>query len=812
MQNLIDLLAAGFVFLLFAAVYRKRSTAPVRFWLLGWFAILLHFLAIVWPVHNGLGEQVQGIVFLSTLVLCAVSFVLSRQEAHRTVRDGVAVACLLGLPWLGALLFAMEDEWRLCLGCAYLSLFCLALVTVRWFGTKPSQLRCALLVCAGCTVWLVEVQALRSPSLVMSIVLTECFGLNAVLLSFGRPRFSAATVTTSLGAIAWGLVWISAAAAGHFLPHTVITPELWNVPKYLVASGMILTLLEEEIQSAALASEQYRLLFAGNPHPMWMYDPETLTILQTNDAARSHYGYSEREFCSRTLLDIFCQGRSGNLTEELRSVAPQQLTGPWLHQRKDGTEFPVDIACQPVLQAGHLVMFAMMHDVTEQQRLHGQLLRQAHHDALTGLPNRLLFEQRLEPALGVARDTRTKVAVMCVDLDRFKQINDSYGHAAGDQCLREAAARIGRCLEGRGTLARNGGDEFMLFVSGLREPAEAEKFAAEMLYNLSQGFEVGGADLELAASLGLALYPDDGVVTEQLWRDADAAMYQAKRAGGAQWIRVSDEISRRAIEANDIALALRRCFKAGEFEVHYQPQVTLEGGLYSFEALLRSKDRLLRTVPVDRVVGIAEEIGLIGPLGDWVLEEVCRQCRAWLDEGLPFSRIAVNLSPLQLGRFDFARQVARTLERYDLHPSRIEFEVTESTMMPDKGGQPLQQIAALAQMGIRFSVDDFGTGYSSLGRLHELPVDSLKIDRSFTRRMTDLQGTFPTVEAILALAHTLGMGVVAEGVEEERQLELLRRLGCDRVQGLFFSPPLSREAATSYLRRLQAPSLQHVVA
>ncbi len=813
MQNLIDLLAAGFVFLLFASVYRKRSTAAVRFWMMGWFFVLLHFAALVCRVHTTAGEVVQSLATLSTLILCGISFVLSREESHRTIARQVTIACLLGVPWLAAIAFSLSPSWFWAMAfCAYLSAAAIVLIGLRFFRGNRFQAGCILLVVLACTGWLVVATRAHNADTVMCVALTQCFGLNAVLLSFGRSRISAATVTTSAGAVAWGLVWVVASLVGHFLPAAVVSPEIWNLPKYFVAAGMILTLLEEEIRSAELASEEYRLLFAGNPHPMWTYDPDTLRFLRVNSAAVASYGFTQEEFGSMTLLDVFSGEPDSHLIAELRDAGPQQLSGPWLHHRHDGSTLQVDIASQPVVQDGRRVMFALMHDVTERQRLHAQLIRQAHHDVLTDLPNRVLFEQRLQDALEQAAQDARKVAIFCIDLDRFKQINDSFGHAAGDSCLKEAAARVKRCLGDKGTLARSGGDEFMLFLGNLDEAERAEVFASTLLRELRATLQMGGADVELAASVGFAVYPDDGKEIEQLWRDADAAMYQAKRAGGAQWFRVSDEISSSASEANEIELGLRRALKTGAIAVHYQPQMTVDGRLHSFEALFRSTAPSLQRIPTDRMIAIAEESGLIVPLGNWVLEEVCRQARAWIDEGLTPIQVAVNVSPLQLTRFDFARQVTRTLERYHLSARMLEFEVTESTMMPDRGGDAPHQIATLARMGIHFSVDDFGTGYSSLGRLHQLPVDSLKIDCSFTRRIAEFNGTYPTVEAIIALAHTFGMKVVAEGVEDEEQLRLLKGLGCDRVQGFLFSRPLAAAAATELLRAVETNSVCEGVA
>ena len=800
-MNVADLLVSGFIFLLFGSIYRKRSTPAVRFWVTGWFFVLLHFGSLVFQPHTPGAETAQGIAALCTLVLCGTAFALSFPDAHASRRRQYWMACLLGGPWLMTMVFgSLSPRWFLPAACsAFLSAICILGVCWRLFGQRRLRLIAGTALVAGCSAWLIATLPQRDAGTVQSVVLTLCFGLNAILLSMRSPQLSAATVTTSTGAITWAAVWVCAALLDRFAPGLSVSSEVWNLPKYFVAAGMVLSLLEEEIRSAELANEEYRLLFAGNPHPMWIYEPDTLQFLDVNDAAVAHYGFSRSEFQQMSLEDVMHLGDDPEAVQELRATEPQKLTGPWLHRRKDGTEFQVDIASQPVVREGCPATFALIHDVTEPQRLHAQLIRQAHHDVLTGLPNRALFEQRMETTIAEAARCGHKAALFCIDLDRFKQINDTFGHSAGDRCLREMSQRINARLQGAGTLARTGGDEFMLILGEMGTASEAENLATLLLADLKPCVPLERGEVELVASIGIAVYPDDGNDGPQLWRDADAAMYRAKRAGGAQWVRVSREISHAVSEANEIELSLRRALKTGNFEVYYQPQMTAHGRLHSLEALVRSKEPLLSRTSPERFIPIAEESGLIVPLGDWVVEEVCRQSREWIDEGRPPVQIAVNVSPLQLARFDFYRKVAHTLERYQLSPRLLEFEVTESTVMSDRGDAP-HQIAMLARMGIRFSVDDFGTGYSSLGRLHQLPVESLKIDCSFTRRIAERKGTYPTVRAIIALAHTFGMNVVAEGVETEEQLRMLRSLECDRVQGFLFSRPLPAAQVTAFLQ------------
>jgi diguanylate cyclase (GGDEF)-like protein/PAS domain S-box-containing protein len=810
MNQVIDFLIVIFVVLLFASIYRKRPTERVLFWLLGWFFVLLHFLGLLFHPTGVTGQTVQDIAALWALILCGVCFVLSLEVFRGNAVRWVAVLYLIGIPWSAAVTLAALPHTSPAglLVCACAGEIGTLILAIAFYRTNWKLLSALLPLIAACSVWLVVSLLHGDVNAVVEVILTQCFSLNAVLFSFEQRRLTAGTGTVSLALYAWAAVWALGEVLSRIAPDLVVNAEIWNLPKYFVASGMILVLLEEEIHSAKIASEQYRLLFAGNPHPMWMYDRDTLAFLQVNDAAVAHYGYTKEEFQRMTLLDVQPDGCS-EAPMELRTTEPKQLSGPWEHKRKDGSIVQADIASHPLILEGREVAFALMQDVTERQRLHKQLVLQAHHDILTGLPNRALFEERMKRTLAHASEYGHQSALLCLDVDRFKQINDTYGHVAGDLCLKEIAQRLGERLRGVDTLARTGGEEFALLLYDISESSESERVAEAMLDALKPPVQIDGFEIELAVSIGIAIYPEDGETAAGLWRDADTAMYRAKNRGGAQYVRVSKAISVSASEASDVEVSLRRALKNEDFEIHYQPQMTMDGQLYGLEALVRSRDPFLQKMSPARFIPIAEESGLIVPLGNWVLEEVCRQSREWMNDGLPPVRVAVNLSPLQLTRFDFSKKVMDTLNRHKLSPRILEFEVTESTLMPETG-HAFDQIEVLARMGIRFSVDDFGTGYSSLGRLHQLPVDSLKIDQSFIERIAETKGTYPIVQAIISLAHSLGMKVIAEGVENDEQMSQLRLLGCDRIQGFFFKRPLPAAQATEYLRSMEG--LWHAVA
>jgi diguanylate cyclase (GGDEF)-like protein len=448
--------------------------------------------------------------------------------------------------------------------------------------------------------------------------------------------------------------------------------------------------------------------------------------------------------------------------------------------------------------------FSLVQDVTERQELHQRLLHQANHDLLTGLANRACLEDRLRAALTQTSRIPTQSALLCLDLDRFKQVNDTYGHSVGDICLQQIAQRLKSLVSGQDLAARVGGEEFSLLLHNISSVRQAEHVASDVLLALQAPIHANGYTLDLTASIGIAIFPDDGHDPATLWRNADDAMYRAKRAGGNQFRCMSPEISRLSSEDNAMELQVRRALRYGGLEVYYQPLYKITGELHSLEALVRLNHPELGITLPNRFVPIAEERGLIVPLGSWVINEVCRQMHAWRAEGLPPVHVALNISPLQITRPDFAAQLAATLETHQIDPHWIGIEITETAMMRNLG-EAARQIQLLADMGISFSVDDFGTGYSSFGQLDKLPVQRLKTDRSFIDRLCRSDGTYSIVDAIISMAHTLRLQVVAEGVESHEQWECLRQLNCDIVQGFLFSEPLPAAKLSSLIRRGASP-------
>jgi diguanylate cyclase (GGDEF)-like protein len=436
--------------------------------------------------------------------------------------------------------------------------------------------------------------------------------------------------------------------------------------------------------------------------------------------------------------------------------------------------------------------------VLERNQLQAQLIDHAYHDSLTRLPNRRLARDRIANAIKRASRASQGMAVLWIDLNRFKQINDQYGHPVGDAVLQQTAERLSGRLRSSDTLARMGGDEFMALIEGTSSRVAAERIAGDLLEVLAPPMHIDELELNLTASIGIALYPEDGQTGDSLSQHADQAMYAAK-FDCCGFRSFSPEMDREPAERRKLEAELNEALETGGFTVAYQPLCLPDGSLHGFEALLRFKSPRLGNVPPCDFIPIAEETQLIVPLGEWVLREVCRQMRKWHEAGLPEAPVAVNVSALQFAKDDFTDTVAQILEDEGQSGEMLVLELTESIVMRNFA-ESSRQMERLKRLGVRISIDDFGTGYSSLSYLHRLPIDVLKIDRSFIESLNETDGTRPIVEAVLSMAHTLGLNVVAEGVETAGQLDTLRQGGCDLIQGYYFSRPVRPDAAAAFLQ------------
>jgi diguanylate cyclase (GGDEF)-like protein len=428
----------------------------------------------------------------------------------------------------------------------------------------------------------------------------------------------------------------------------------------------------------------------------------------------------------------------------------------------------------------------------------------ASHDALTGLPNRLLLDDRITQTIAQADRQSHAFAVLVIDLDRFKIINDSLGHRAGDELLREVAQRLKTAVRTVDTTARLGGDEFVILLGPPITESEALAVARRVIQLMEPSMRLLGIDVHITPSIGMAYYPRDGRTADTLLAHADAAMYTAKERGRNNVQCYAAGMSAGTQDRVRLESELHAALRGGQFELHYQPKVdTASGRINSAEALIRWRHPLRGLLPPGDFIGIADDCGLLDDIGEWVLHEACRQAKAWQDAGLPRLRVAVNLAPSQFRLTNLVDQIRRALDAAALDPQLLEVELTESAVMSD-AEESILILEAISSMGVLVSVDDFGTGYSSMSYLRRFPIDKLKIDRCFVEDMTRRPEDASIVRAIISLAHSLHLKVIAEGVESSEQLTLLAELGCDQYQGFFFSPALAADKFVALVKQSQA--------
>jgi len=470
--------------------------------------------------------------------------------------------------------------------------------------------------------------------------------------------------------------------------------------------------------------------------------------------------------------------------------------------RRDGAEISVEDSASPIhdregQNAGAVIVFR---DVSSSRALALEITHAAQHDVLTGLPNRLLLVDRIDQAIAFALRHKNKVAMLFLDLDGFKHINDSLGHATGDELLKSIAHRLLECVRRADTVSRTGGDEFVVLLSDLEQLKEVTDLATRMLVTVANPHSIDNHDLHITTSIGISVYPDDGLDAATLIKAADTAMYQAKEGGRECYRFFTPDMNVRAVERQSIEEGLRRALERREFTVHYQPKIDLQtGAIAGAEALARWTNFTRGPVSPAEFVPVAEDCGLIVPIGTWVLREACRQARTWVEAGLPMLNIAVNISALEFRNDDFLKNLFMILDETGLNPQLLELELTEGVLM--KHAESAASILrALRERGVRVAIDDFGTGYSSLSYLRRFPVDELKIDQSFVRRISTHAGDAPIVTAILAMARSLKLRVVAEGVETPEEVEFLKAHQCDEAQGYYFSRPVTADEFAKLLR------------
>ncbi len=550
--------------------------------------------------------------------------------------------------------------------------------------------------------------------------------------------------------------------------------------------------LEERVTARTAELRRAATVFESTSEGVMITDPDQ-KIVAVNPSFFEVTGYCEAEVIGQ-LPSLLKSGRHDRQFYDSMWQSIRE-TGNWRgeiwNRRKNGEIYPELLNISEVRnECNDLTSFvAVFSDISAIKESEARFEHLAHHDPLTGLPNRLLLHARMEHAVTRARRTQSRFAVLFLDLDRFKTVNDSFGHPVGDLLLQEVARRLTDCVRSDDTVARLGGDEFTILIEDLLDPGNAAKTAVKILEALSAPFDLGGLEVFSSGSLGIALFPDDGDDATTLLRNADSAMYRAKQKGPKSFHLYTTDLSELARQRLEIETGLRRALERDEFVLHYQPQISLsDDRVIGAEALIRWNHPEMGLMPPDSFIPVAEETGLIEEIGQWVLQTACSQNWRWQDAGLPAIRVAVNVSGRQITHTPLEDVVCEALAFSGLDAQYLELEITESVFM-DQTEVSVRALGALKELGVSLAIDDFGAGYSSLSYLRRFPIDRLKIDQTFIRDISSNTHDQAIAQAVVALGHSLQLTVIAEGVETAEQLECLRAQGCDEVQGFLFSRP-----------------------
>jgi len=589
----------------------------------------------------------------------------------------------------------------------------------------------------------------------------------------------------------------------------------WNVSRMDDVAGRVIgivavgqdTTTRRQAESALRENElKFRTLFESANDAIFLMQAER--FIDCNTQTLKMFGCQRHEIVGHTPIEFSPEyqpdGRPSmeKALEKINAAfGGESQFFEWQHTRLDGTPFDAEVSLNAIELGGERYLQAIVRDVTERMQAQQRLQYLAHHDALTNLPNRAMFLERLDHALTRARWTKRPLAVLFLDLDRFKNINDTLGHDIGDGALRVTAERLKSCVREGDTVARLGGDEFTVLLEDIANSADVPAVAQKITGALSRPFELEGREFAITTSIGISLFPSDGDDALKLLRNADTAMYRAKDQGRNKYQFYSAEMSAKALEKFMLENSLRHALEREEFLLYYQPQVDLSTGrITGVEALLRWQHPDLGLIPPAQFIPVAEETGLMKSIDEWVLRTACAQAQAWLSAGMPPVSMTVNLSGRTLSEPGLVDTVERSLHATGFASRLLELEITENVIMQNARAT-VEMLTALNRMGVRLAIDDFGTGYSSLSYLKRFPIDTLKIDQSFVRDITTDSNDASIVTAIIAMGHGLGLKVIAEGVESTGQLAFLRNQACDGMQGFLFSRPLP---AAEFARLMQS--------
>ena len=537
-------------------------------------------------------------------------------------------------------------------------------------------------------------------------------------------------------------------------------------------------------------------------------------VTSVNPAFTEITGYQPREVIGKAPPFITALESDSLLTAKMWDAIKKQghWEGELWNKRRNGEDYAERLSISAITDsAGRVQQYAaLIGDITKRKQDEERIRHQANYDALTGLPNRTLFLDRLNQSLVRMKRTGKKLGLLFIDLDGFKLVNDTLGHDIGDMLLQEASRRLIDCIRKGDTIARLGGDEFTVIMPDLDDPRNAPMVAQRVLDALAKAFNLAGHETFVSGSIGITIYPDDATRASDLLRNADAAMYRAKDHGKANYQFFTADLNEAVKERLILKNGLVRARDRDEFSLHYQPKLEIDSGrVTGVEALMRWHSHELGSVAPDRFIPVMEESGLAMDIGEWVLRTACAQKVAWRAAGLPAFRVAVNLSARQLREPNFVSLVERVLKDTGVDPEELEIEITENMLMSDTTNT-VMALSALHDMGIEVAMDDFGTGYSSLSYLKRFPIDTIKIDRAFIADIATKPGDVEIVKAIITMGHSLNRKVAAEGVETQEQLSILAEYACDELQGYFFCPPLPTERLTTFLQEKATRSARSI--
>jgi diguanylate cyclase (GGDEF)-like protein/PAS domain S-box-containing protein len=579
------------------------------------------------------------------------------------------------------------------------------------------------------------------------------------------------------------------------------------------------TMVVERTKALQESEERFRVLVEQAPDAILLFDLDNNSILELNANAELLWGWSRSELLSTDILSLYCHDQQPQLIETIKYQQDLALAGQKAQFEceilpRNGRAVPCEVKLVRLPAGERRFLRASFIDISERRISEAQILYLAHHDVLTGLANRFSLQQKLSAQIAEAENRGEQLAVMMLDLDSFKTINDARGHHVGDLLLTQVAERLRKLLADKAIVARQGGDEFIVVMSHIHSRTEVEAWAAAINEALAAPYDLNGKQLLTAASIGISLYPEDGTLGDELIRNSDLAMYQAKQRarGGAYFFNA--ELSVALLNRLSLEEDLRIAVQERQFELHYQPQLNLlTGKVFGVEALVRWRHPDKGLISPAAFIPVAEETGIIVAMGEWILYEACRQLKAWQDQGMNGVKVSVNLSAAQFQNEKLLTTVKQVLAATGLKAQYLDLEITETSAMVSPA-DAIVVMKDLSDLGVSISIDDFGTGYSSLAYLKQFPISTLKIDRSFVKDVEEDEDDAALCDVTTLLAHRLNLRVVAEGVETPGQLKFLTSIACDHIQGYLFCRPLPANEVLPFIAlhatKPESPGIQYL--